>query len=110
MGADEADRLRERQDESDRLATVAPGFQGVGSRGLLCQTTTAPSGGSYPTSAGKFFWVQALDVFGAEVEGGAGTTTASGEKFLALHYGATAPAVSAKVWVDWVSFRFVFDY
>lgn len=74
---------------------------------LLVQTVQVTR---YPTVPGVFYGVQRLLLGGAEVEGGAGSTTAA-DTFYALHVGGTtAPPQGTKALAIHVPDRWCFHY
>lgn len=100
----EADRLRQ-----DR-ATDPESPPANGATVLVCQTYN--SGGSYPASAKRFYWLKVCAVAGAEVEGGTGTITPGTRKLRALNLGTRVPPHSpaTDLVVRWVRSRYVFRY
>jgi hypothetical protein len=74
---------------------------------LLASTTTLSR---YPTSANCYFACQPLTLLGAEVEGGAGLTSATSAPFFALNIGSTVPPNGTQVVATRVDNRWVFRY
>jgi hypothetical protein len=79
----------------------------LGLPNLLAQTTTLKA---YPTTAQCYYACEPLTVLGAEVEGGAGTTSASPSTFFALNIGSTIPPSGTQVVTTFVGNRWVFRY
>lgn len=104
---DDVERLMRRQDDADDDATREAGPSGAGAPVVLGKTTTV---GTYPTSAGRYYWVTPNDVTGAETEGGAGTLTADSGRFLALNVGGAIPPSGTPVVCTHVPHRWVFCY
>ena len=104
---DDVERLLRRQDEADDDATRDRGAAGAGSPVILGKTTTV---GTYPTTAGRYYWITPNDVTGAETEGGTGTLTGLSGRFLALNIGSAIPPSGTAVLCTWIGNRWVFNY
>ena len=104
---DEQDRLQSRQDATDAALSRQGSSAGEGSLVVVGKTATKTT---YPTSAGRFFWVIPQAVTGTETEGGAGTTTDEGDGFYALNLGGTIPPSGTVVVCIDVNYRMVFRY
>jgi hypothetical protein len=104
---DEAVRLR-RSDAADRdelsraeQAGPQPGF------GEVCTTTHV---GTYPTTAGAWYYVIPKAISGTETEGGSASSNAGTSKYLAWNIGASIPPEGTNVFVEHVPYRAVFRY
>lgn len=104
--ADDAERLRRRREAADRAATRPPGGA-IPDRTRVGQVSGTGGG----DAAGRFYEVTAMDVLGAEVEGGDGDLVDAGYAFLALNLGTEAPIVDETVVIcTYVDFRWVFRW
>jgi hypothetical protein len=72
------------EDEADRLDLAGAPLPGA----ILVKTIAV---GTYPTAAGAFYAVQAVDPGGAEAEGNAGTFTDVAGTFYATNAGTAVP-------------------
>jgi hypothetical protein len=79
----------------------------LGPPSLLASTTTFRI---YPTTAQCFYACLPLALFGAEVEGGPGITTAGAAPFYALNLGGAIPPPGTQVVSTLVGNRWVFRY
>jgi hypothetical protein len=79
---------RVRQQAIDNLISRIPSSPPDGARSLLVQTTTKTT---YPTTAGAYYAVKAVDVDGAETEGATPTFTVQTDIFYALNVGSAVP-------------------
>ncbi len=106
-GADETRLLRERV---EALESLIERLEREFVDGGLTLSAKTVSGGSYPAGGvvGTTYYVQAQDVTGAMMEGGAGTLTARGNKFLAVLLTAGTPLVNSEVIIHEVGGAFVF--
>lgn len=107
MSRDRLRTLERRHEEiaaqSERSARTTP----VGADVFLGQTTQITT---YPTQAQAYYAVEIVELGGAEVEGGAGDITGTGEQVLAYNTGSAIPPSGTLVVVTEVPHRFVFHF
>lgn len=104
---DEAERLRDDDNEWDDDSTREPHESSPGAA-CLVGTTTALA--SYPTAAQAFYACKPNLITGTETEGAAGTLTPGTKTFLALNLGKTVPPSGTTVICTFVENRWVFRY
>ena len=104
---DEAEKLRAEDVDFDAEETRREQPGGAGAATLVAQTKTVTT---YPSTAMSFYACETAQVFGTEVEGGAGTVTAGSSTFYALNLGSRVPPSGTKILTTYVSNRWVFRY
>lgn len=103
---DDLQTLRNRMaDQIDGLDGDRQG--GASSASLLVQTTTVTT---YPTVAGRYYGVRAIDPGGTESEGSSATYGTPGGTFYALNVGAAIPATGTMVLVTQIGGRWIMKY
>jgi hypothetical protein len=90
---------RNRQESLADLINRLPSSPPGGARSLLVQTTTQTT---YPTSAGVFYAVVAVDVTGDETEGATPTFSAQSQIFYALNLGTAVPPSGTNILADFI--------
>ncbi len=87
--------------------TIPPELPAVGASALVCRTV---SQGSYPTVAGRYYSVEAVQVGGTETEGATPSFTTISAPFRAANLGNGVPPVGTIVLVVLAGNRQVFTY
>lgn len=105
---DEARTLRRRHDELTEDAERHFGHGDGGSVSLLVQTATKTT---YPTSAGAYYYCEAVTATGTESEGSSGTLTADSSSTLyVFNVGSAVPPVGTNLVATFEDYRWVFRY
>ena len=96
MEADESRILRARIDTLERALDVIETTDLAGGRAFAAKTVTL---GAYPSvgASGKTFAMQATDVTGPEIEGGAATVTVRAGVFFAVNLGGGLPTIGTEI-------------
>ena len=105
--ADEAKRLRGRDEERLGALTRREPAASFGSLSLVAQTRAIKT---YPTSPQRFYACVAQTVLGREVEGGPAILSASPATFFALNLGTAVPPVGTAILATFVESRWVFRF
>ena len=104
---DNADRLFTRESALADEVVRRDSDPVLGPPNLLASTTTVQK---YPTIAQCYYGCLPLTLFGPEVEGGPGITTAGATPFFALNLGSVIPPPNTQVVTTLVGNRWVFRF
>jgi hypothetical protein len=98
---------RNRQESLAALISRIPTSAPAGARSLLVQTTTETS---YPTTAGVFYAVFAVDVTGDETEGATPEFAVNGDLFHVLNLGSSPPPPQTNLLAEAAGGIWIFRY
>jgi hypothetical protein len=99
---------RERHRDLEDLVDRVPEGADSGSAGCLIRTTTLVT---YPTTAGRFYACNPVQIDGTETEGGTATYTADTTQVIyALNLGTTVPPAGTNLIATAVGGRWTFRY